>query len=364
MITVVYRQARAYWNVILSCVRTSILLLSTFMSQRKSLPPLRTQIGLLNLGTAYKRALTISTTTNSQQSPRLFGGQKLTRWLQASTSNQEPIDITLGSQVLAVLLADRATVDDPRLLCDLVTDCLRQPLAESGVDLLRLRGGGDLSSANSPDRLVGNNNFSPLLSADSLSDGTELCGDDGDGLALLALLEGLAAAKDDADALVEGVLGLRGDKFVGLLEDDTALGVADQGPADVGVLELGGGDLAGEGALVLVEDVLGRNLDLLAELGACEKEVDGRGGDDDLCGVVLDTWMHYSITARKYTIHVREALREKEAWLVGMLLHSQTDQSRHFCEGQPHHIGQYCASEAVETDGSQACQEPPTASFG
>lgn len=218
-----------------------------------------------------------------------FGDKKLTGWLQASTSNQEPIDITLGSQVLAVLLADRATVDDSRLLCDLVADGLRQPLAESGVDLLRLRGGGDLAGANSPDGLVGNNNVSPLLGADGLSDGTELCGDDGNGLALLALLEGLAAAKDDADALVEGVLGLGCDELVRLLEDDTALGVADQGPADVGVLELGGRDLASEGALVLVVDVLGGDLDLLAELRACEKEVDGRRGDDDLCGVTLDT---------------------------------------------------------------------------
>lgn len=157
------------------------------------------------------------------------------------------------------------------------------------MDLLRLLGGGDLAGANSPDGLVGNNNVGPLLGADSLSDGTELCGDDGDGLALLALLEGLAAAKDDADALVEGVLGLGGDELVGLLEDDTALRVADQGPADVGVLELGGGDLAGEGALVLVVDVLGGDLDLLAELRACEKEVDGRRGDNDLCGVTLDT---------------------------------------------------------------------------
>lgn len=157
------------------------------------------------------------------------------------------------------------------------------------MDLLCLGGGGDLAGTNSPDWLVGNDNVSPLLSADGLSDGTELCGDDGDGLALLALLEGLAAAKDDADTLVEGVLGLGGDELVRLLEDDTALGVADQGPADVGVLKLGGGDLAGEGALVLVVDVLGSDLDLLAELRAGEKEVECGRGDDDLCFIALDT---------------------------------------------------------------------------
>lgn len=157
------------------------------------------------------------------------------------------------------------------------------------MDLLRLRSGGNLSGTNSPDGLVSNNNVGPLLGGDSLSDGTELGSDDGDGLALLALLEGLAAAKDDTNALVKRVLGLGSDEVVGLLENNTALGVTDQGPADVGVLELGGGDLAGEGALVLVKDVLGSDLDLLAELGACEKEVEGRRGDDDLCVVALDT---------------------------------------------------------------------------
>jgi hypothetical protein len=250
--------------------------------------PLPTHIRILHPKTAYKRLLIISTTTASQSSLLLRSGdRKLTRWLQASTTNQEPIDIRLRSQVLGVLFADRATVDDPCLLRDFLADRLLQPLADSEMDLLRLRGGSHLAGANSPDGLVGNNHVSPLLSADRLGDGSELVGDDGDGLALLALLEGLTAAQDNADVLVEGVLGLGGDEGVGLLEDDAALGVPDQGPADVGVLELGGGDLASVGALVLVEDVLGGDLDFLAQLGACEEEVDGGRGDDDLCGVAL-----------------------------------------------------------------------------
>lgn len=158
------------------------------------------------------------------------------------------------------------------------------------MDLLRLLGGGDLAGANRPDGLVGNDDVGPLLRRDGLCDSTKLLSNDGDGVALLALLERLAAAEDDADILVKGVLSLGGDKGVVLLEDDAALGVADQGPSDVGVLELGGGDLAGVGALVLVEDVLGGNRDFLAELGAGEEEVEGRRGDDDLCGVVLAVW--------------------------------------------------------------------------
>jgi hypothetical protein len=62
IITVVYRQG--LFEQTLSFMRT-LILLSTFMLQGKSLPPLHTQIGLINLETAYKRALTISTTTNS-----------------------------------------------------------------------------------------------------------------------------------------------------------------------------------------------------------------------------------------------------------------------------------------------------------
>jgi hypothetical protein len=191
------------------------------------------------------------------------------------------------------------------------------------VDLLCLRGGSDLAGANSPDRLVGNDNAGPLLSGDGLSDGTELSSDDGDGLALLALLEGLAAAEDDADTLVEGVLGLGGDELVGLLEDDTALGVADQGPADVGVLKLGGGDLAGEGALVLVEDVLGSDLDLLAELGACEKEVECGRGDDDLCGIALD--IRIVKTAGKCAIYAFEGNRH--GWLGCRCTRTRVNQS-------------------------------------
>jgi hypothetical protein len=63
--------------------------------------------------------------------------------------------------------------------------------------------------------------------------------------------------------------------------------VAEQGPGDVRVLELGDGDLAGEGAVGLVEDVLGGDLDALAGVLAGEEEVEGGRGDDDL-GVGVD----------------------------------------------------------------------------
>lgn len=166
-----------------------------------------------------------------------------------------------------------------------MAELLVEPLADALVNLLRLLGGGDLAGADGPDGLVGDDDLAPVL--DLLGDGGELGNDNLHGLVGLALLEGLTAAEDDADAAVNGGLGLVGDEGVGLLEDDAALAVAEEGPGDVGVLELGDGDLTGEGTVGLVEDVLGGNLNTLAGVLAGEEEVEGGRGDDDL-GVGVD----------------------------------------------------------------------------
>jgi hypothetical protein len=60
--------------------------------------------------------------------------------------------------------------------------------------------------------------------------------------------------------------------------------VAQDRPRDVAVLELRDGDLAGEGAVRLVEDVLGGDFEAGAEMLAREEEVEGGGRDDDLWG--------------------------------------------------------------------------------
>jgi len=59
--------------------------------------------------------------------------------------------------------------------------------------------------------------------------------------------------------------------------------VAENRPRDVAVLELLGADLAREGAVALIEDVLGGDFDAAAEVLTCEEEVEGWRGDDDLC---------------------------------------------------------------------------------
>jgi hypothetical protein len=68
---------------------------------------------------------------------------------------------------------------------------------------------------NAPDGLVGNDNLAPVL--DLVRDSLELLGDDLDGLASLTLLQALTAAQNDAKTVVDGILCLAGNEFVGLL---------------------------------------------------------------------------------------------------------------------------------------------------
>ena len=79
------------------------------------------------------------------------------------------------------------------------------------MHLLGLLGGGDLSCTNRPDGLVRNHNPAPVLGL--VCNCLELVGDDLDRLVGLTLLEGFTAAQNDAEACVEGRLGLAGDEL-------------------------------------------------------------------------------------------------------------------------------------------------------
>lgn len=149
------------------------------------------------------------------------------------------------------------------------------------MDLLGLLSGGDLAGTNGPDGLVSNDNLAPV--ADLLLESGKLVGNDLEGLARLALLKRLTAAPDDADTVLNGVLGLGGNNLVRLLEDGAALRVTQDGPVDAGVLELLNGDLASEGTVGLVVDVLGSNLDgLLLQVLTDGQEVKGGRSNDGL----------------------------------------------------------------------------------
>ena len=132
-----------------------------------------------------------------------------------------------------------------------------------------------------PDGLVGNDDLAPVL--DLVGDSLKLLGDNVDGGAGLPLLETLTAAQNNADATVEGSLGLAGNEGVVLLQDGATLGVTDEGPCDTAVLQLLGRDLTGESTVGLVVDVLGGDLDTLAEVLAGKEKVESRRSNNDLC---------------------------------------------------------------------------------
>lgn len=201
--------------------------------------------------------------------------------LQRGTANKESINVLLLGQLVAVLLADTATVDDACRLGSLLADLLGQPLADSSVNLLCLLRRGHLARTNGPDGLVRNHNLAPVL--DLLGHGTELVRDDLDRLAGLTLLERLAAAQNHAEATIECGLGLARHESVGFLQNHTTLAVAEQSPRDVAVLELSHRDFTSKGTVGAVKDVLRRNLDAWAEVLPGEKEVEEWWGNDDLC---------------------------------------------------------------------------------
>jgi hypothetical protein len=147
-----------------------------------------------------------------------------------------------------------------------------------------------------PDRLVGDDNLRPVL--DLVRNGLKLGGNHLDSLVCLALLQALAAAQNDTKAAIDSRLGLACNKGIVFLEDDSPLRVADESPGDAALLQLLSGDFASESSVGLVEDVLSGNFDILAEVLACEKEVERWRGDDNLCAGI-------SILSAQSTLAVR-----------------------------------------------------------
>eukprot|EP00740_Mantoniella_antarctica_P000006 CAMPEP_0181392774 /NCGR_PEP_ID=MMETSP1106-20121128/26781_1 /TAXON_ID=81844 /ORGANISM="Mantoniella antarctica, Strain SL-175" /LENGTH=168 /DNA_ID=CAMNT_0023513941 /DNA_START=169 /DNA_END=675 /DNA_ORIENTATION=+ len=91
----------------------------------------------------------------------------------------------------AVALVDRAAVLDARRLGHLVADVVCQPLANGGVDVLHLVGGGHLARADGPDGLVRDHHLRPpaavFLVIDLVRNRLQLREDDVQRVPLLAL---------------------------------------------------------------------------------------------------------------------------------------------------------------------------------
>ena len=74
--------------------------------------------------------------------------------LERSPTDQEPVNVGLGREVLAVLGCDRTPILDSDAFRDIGTDRLAEPFPQRNVDFLRLLFGGGFSGADCPDGLV------------------------------------------------------------------------------------------------------------------------------------------------------------------------------------------------------------------
>lgn len=133
----------------------------------------------------------------------------------------------------------------------------------------------------------------PLAGWDGWDHLLDLGSDEWDSLVSLPLLDVLTAAVDDLEAVVDGGSRLLSNELVALLEDITALRVAEDRPLDTEGLQHRGGDLASVGTVVLGEDVLGGDTPILPQGLLDHRQEDGWSTDDDLdraldLGVIQD----------------------------------------------------------------------------
>lgn len=134
-------------------------------------------------------ALMISTTVNPSSATsrkEKIDGKTLTSRFQTRPTDEESIDIFLLGQLLAILLAHAAAVDDPRALGRILGNRIGEPLSDRGVDFLRLLCGGDLACADGPHGFISDDDSGPIFGL--FRDGFELGRHDFDGLVAFSLL--------------------------------------------------------------------------------------------------------------------------------------------------------------------------------
>ena len=200
--------------------------------------------------------------------------------LQRGTAHEETVDVWHVNEVASVLGADRATILYASSTGYLLRYVLLEPVTDEFADFLRNLRRGDLASTNGPDGLVGDDDAAPVL--DRGLEALELGLEDVVGGVSLALLQRLADAHDGVQADILGLGDLAGDHGVGLAVERAALGVADEDPVDVEVLQLLTRDLAGVSTLASLAHVLTSHLDVGVQQGLDGGDVHRDGRDEHL----------------------------------------------------------------------------------
>mmetsp|Transcript_104148 Transcript_104148/g.299743 ORF Transcript_104148/g.299743 Transcript_104148/m.299743 type:complete len:290 (+) Transcript_104148:121-990(+) len=207
--------------------------------------------------------------------------------LERGPAHEEAVHVRLRDELLAVLRRHTAAILDAHLLRHLGGNLLLQEGADGRVRLLRLVRRSHLARADGPDGLVGDDDVVPIL--DLRDDGGELALVHLVCLPRLALLQHLADAQDDLDALLLADLDLLRRDLVGVAVLGAALGVADERPPDAEVGEVLRAPFPGEGTEACGRDILGghghaEGLDALLDHG----DMQGGGADEDVDLVLVE----------------------------------------------------------------------------
>src|ERR1044072_3076737 len=123
--------------------------------------------------------------------------------VKAGAADEEAVDVGLRDELRRVVGLDRAAVEEAQRGGEGGRAEGGEALAQEGVRLLRLPGRGDLTGADGPDRLVGDDPRVAVGGRGGQRSG-ELALDHGERLTGAALVARLAEAEDRAQAVAHG----------------------------------------------------------------------------------------------------------------------------------------------------------------
>lgn len=154
------------------------------------------------------------------------------------------------------------------------------------VCFLHLLWHGDLACAYGPNGLVGNYDETPV--SNLAHESVQLTGNNVADKASFTLLKVLADAHSSVQLLLLRDLDLLGHHFIGFPEHGTTLGVTEQGPLNIQILQHRNGNLTSEGAALLLREVLDTHLELAVVQSAYKGSyLQGAWEDHDLCIQVI-----------------------------------------------------------------------------
>mmetsp|Transcript_33730 Transcript_33730/g.60709 ORF Transcript_33730/g.60709 Transcript_33730/m.60709 type:complete len:269 (+) Transcript_33730:186-992(+) len=179
--------------------------------------------------------------------------------VQRSSTHKSSINIRLAHQLVDTIGCHAASVQDSDTVRSLLIINIRKDCPAFGMHILGNFWGGNLSSSNSPNRLIRNNHSIQILLLDPLQALLQLHGTNTPGQILFEFLQALTDTKHDGHSLIDDFESLCIDVIVGFAEDYTTFGMSRECPLDTDGFEHGGGNGTCVGSVNLRADSLGTN---------------------------------------------------------------------------------------------------------